>query len=145
IGKLIDMGQPFGLSKSQYGMEHAPFDGILGLGYPSLATQGTTPIFDTLKRRSLIPQPVFAFYLSSITMNGVVFGCFRGCQAILDTGTSLVLGPSRLVTAIQMLISASPVGHEYAVSCSYVARLPTIIFSINGNDYPLPPQAYIRK
>ncbi|XP_024604294.1 pregnancy-associated glycoprotein 2-like [Neophocaena asiaeorientalis asiaeorientalis] len=151
IGKLIDMGQPFVLSKAQYGMEHAPFDGILGLGYPSLATQGTTPIFDTLKRRSLIPQAVFAFYLSSrkengsvlmlggvdhryhkgklqwipvsqthywqitmnrITMNGVVFGCSGGCQAILDTGTSLVLGPSRLVTAIQMLISASPVGHE---------------------------------
>ena len=64
IGKLIDMGQPFVLSKAQYGMEHAPFDGILGLGYPSLATQGTTPIFDTLKRRSLIPQAVFAFYLS---------------------------------------------------------------------------------
>nr|XP_029061481.1 LOW QUALITY PROTEIN: pregnancy-associated glycoprotein 2-like [Monodon monoceros] len=184
IGKLIDMGQPFGLSKSQYGMEHAPFDGILGLGYPSLATQGTTPIFDTLKRRSLIPQPVFAFYLSSqkengsmlmlggvdhsyhkgklqwipvsqphywqitmnrITVNGVVFGCFRGCQAIVDTGTSFLVGPSRVVTALRRLIGARLVDNEYAVSCSYVARLPTIVFSINGNNYPLPPQAYIRK
>ncbi|XP_049570373.1 pregnancy-associated glycoprotein 2-like [Orcinus orca] len=184
IGKLVDVVQPFALSKAQFGLEHAPFDGILGLGYRSLAIQGTTPVFDNLKRRGVISQSVFAFYLSTqkengsivmlggvdnsyhkgklqwipvsrphywqitmnrITMNGVVFGCVRGCQAILDTGTSFVLGPSRLVTAIQMLISASPVGHEYAVSCSYVARLPTIIFSINGNDYPLPPQAYIRK
>ncbi|TEA11568.1 hypothetical protein DBR06_SOUSAS6910013 [Sousa chinensis] len=184
IGKLVDVVQPFALSKAQFGLEHAPFDGILGLGYRSLAIQGTTPVFDNLKRRGVISQSVFAFYLSTqkengsivmlggvdnsyhkgklqwipvsrphywqitmnrITMNGVVFGCVRGCQAILDTGTSFVLGPSRLVTAIQMLISASPVGHEYAVSCSYVARLPTIIFSINGNDYPVPPQAYIRK
>ncbi|XP_032496057.1 pregnancy-associated glycoprotein 2-like [Phocoena sinus] len=184
IGKLVDVVQPFALSKAQYGLEHAPFDGILGLGYRSLAIQGTIPVFDNLKRRGVISQAVFAFYLSTqkesgsimmlggvdhryhkgklqwipvsqphywqitmnrITMNGVVFGCSGGCQAILDTGTSLVLGPSRLVTAIQMLISASPVGHEYAVSCSYVPRLPTIIFSINGNDYPVPPQAYIRK
>ncbi|XP_067607829.1 pregnancy-associated glycoprotein 2-like [Pseudorca crassidens] len=184
IGKLIDMGQPFGLSKLQFGMEDAPFDGILGLGYPSLATQGTTPVFDTLRKRSLIPQSVFAFYLSSqkengsivmlggvdhsyhkgklqwipvsrphywqitmnrITINGVAFGCCRGCQAIVDTGTSFLFGPSRVITAIRRLIGARLVDNEYAVSCSYVARLPTIIFSINGNDYPVPPQAYIRK
>uniref|UniRef100_A0A8C9C668 Peptidase A1 domain-containing protein n=1 Tax=Phocoena sinus TaxID=42100 RepID=A0A8C9C668_PHOSS len=185
IGKLIDMGQPFVLSKAQYGMEHAPFDGILGLGYPSLATQGTTPIFDTLKRRSLIPQAVFAFYLSSrkengsvlmlggvdhryhkgklqwipvsqphywqitmnrVTVNGVAFGCSRGCQAIVDTGTSFLVGPSRVVTALRRLIGARLVDNEVkGHATGYVPRLPTIIFSINGNDYPVPPQAYIRK
>nr|XP_058926482.1 pregnancy-associated glycoprotein 2-like [Kogia breviceps] len=184
IGKLVDVVQPFALSQSQFGMEHAPFDGILGLGYRSLAIQGTTPVFDNLKRRGQIIQPVFAFYLSTqkengsvvmlggvdhryhkgelqwipvsrthywqitmsrITMNGVVFGCLHGCEGILDTGTSFLLGPSKLITAIQMLISASPVGHEFAVSCSSVASLPSIVFTINGKDYPVPPQAYIRK
>nr|XP_058926483.1 pregnancy-associated glycoprotein 2-like [Kogia breviceps] len=184
IGKLIDMGQPFALSQSQFGMEHAPFDGMLGLAYPSLAIQGTTPIFDTLRRRGLIPQPVFAFYLSTqkengsvvmlggvdhryhkgelqwipvsgnhywqitmsrITMNKVVFGCFRGCQAIVDTGTSYIVGPSRLINTMRRLIGTRLVNHEYAVSCSSVARLPTIVFTINGKDYPVPPQAYIRK
>nr|XP_030708016.1 pregnancy-associated glycoprotein 1-like [Globicephala melas] len=81
----------------------------------------------------------------SITINGVVFGCVRGCQAIVDTGTSFLFGPSRVITAIRRLIGARLVDNEYAVSCSYVARLPTIIFRINGNDYPVPPQAYIRK
>ncbi|XP_028357287.1 pregnancy-associated glycoprotein 2-like isoform X2 [Physeter macrocephalus] len=184
IGKLIDMVQPFGLSQSQFGMEHAPFDGMLGLGYPSLAVRGTTPVFDNLKRRGLISQPVFAFYLSTqkengsmvmlggvdhryhkgelqwipvsrphywqitmnrITMNGLVLGCFRGCQAIVDTGTSFLVGPSTLINAIRRIIGARLVGHEYAVSCSSVARLPPIIFTINGKDYPVPPQAYIRK
>ncbi|XP_061057796.1 pregnancy-associated glycoprotein 2-like [Eubalaena glacialis] len=184
IGKLVDVVQPFGLSQSQFGLEHAPFDGVLGLGYRSLAIRGTTPVFDNLKKRGLISQPVFAFYLSTrkengsmvmfggldhsyhkgelqwipvsqphywqitmnhITMNGVVFGCLHGCQAILDTGTSLLVGPSRMITTIQMLIGARPVGHEYAVSCGYVSRLPTIVFTINGNNYPVPPEAYIRK
>ncbi|XP_059961297.1 pregnancy-associated glycoprotein 2-like [Mesoplodon densirostris] len=184
IGKLVDVVQPFALSKLQFGLEHAPFDGILGLGYRSLAIQGTVPVFDNLKRRGLISQPVFAFYLSTrkengstvmlggvdhryykgklqwipvsqphywqitmnrITMNGVVFGCLHGCQAILDTGTSLVLGPSKLVTALHTLINAKPISHEFAVPCSSLSRLPTMIFTINGKDYPVPPQAYIRK
>ncbi|XP_061057795.1 pregnancy-associated glycoprotein 2-like [Eubalaena glacialis] len=184
IGNLVDIVQPFALIRSQFGMQHAPFDGILGLGYPSLALRGTTPIFDNLKRRGLISQPVFAFYLSTrkengsmvmfggldhsyhkgelqwipvsrphywqitmnrITMNGLNLGCFRGCQAIVDTGTSLLVGPSRMITVIRRLIGARPVGHEYAVSCGYVSRLPTIVFTINGNNYPVPPQAYIRK
>uniref|UniRef100_A0A8C6AMR7 Peptidase A1 domain-containing protein n=1 Tax=Monodon monoceros TaxID=40151 RepID=A0A8C6AMR7_MONMO len=155
IGKLIDMGQPFGLSKSQYGMEHAPFDGILGLGYPSLATQGTTPIFDTLKRRSLIPQPVFAFYLSSQKENGSML-MLGGVDHSYHKGKLQWIPVSqphywqitmnrRVVTALRRLIGARLVDNEYAVSCSYVARLPTIVFSINGNNYPLPPQAYIRK
>ena len=59
------MVQPFGLSRSQFGLEDAPFDGVLGLGYRSLAIRGTTPVFDNLKRRGLISQPVFAFYLST--------------------------------------------------------------------------------
>ncbi|TKC51196.1 hypothetical protein EI555_004263 [Monodon monoceros] len=72
IGKLVDVVQPFALSKSQFGMEDAPFDGILGLGYRSLAIQGTTPVFDNLKRRGVISQSVFAFYLSTQKENGSI-------------------------------------------------------------------------
>ena len=50
------------LSKNFF--QNAPFDGILGLGFPSLAIQGTTPLFDNLKNLGLIPYPLFAFYLS---------------------------------------------------------------------------------
>ncbi|XP_059958713.1 pregnancy-associated glycoprotein 2-like [Mesoplodon densirostris] len=182
IGRLIDMVQPFCLSRSQFGMKDAPFDGILGMGYPSLAIRGTTPIFDTLKRRSLIPQAVFAFYLSTrkengsmlmlggvdhryykgklqwipvsrthywqitinrITMNGLILGCLRGCQAIVDTGTSFLVGPTRLIAIIRTLIGAK--GQEFAVPCTSVSRMAAIIFTINGKDYPVPSQAYIRK
>ncbi|XP_057584610.1 pregnancy-associated glycoprotein 2-like [Hippopotamus amphibius kiboko] len=182
IGKLVNVVQAFGLSHMQIGFEHPLFDGILGLGYPSLSLEGTIPVFDNMKKQGVILKPVFAFYLSSkkengsvvmfggvdhsyhkgqlkwipvsqtyywqiamnrITMNGTVVGCSRGCQAILDTGTTFLMGPTTLVTTIQKHITARPVGHEYRVPCKNIKRLPSIIFTINGHDYPVPAKAYI--
>ena len=67
IGNLVIVNQIFGLSQNQSSgvLEQVPYDGILGLAYPSLAIQGTTPVFDNLKNREVISEPVFAFYLSS--------------------------------------------------------------------------------
>ncbi|XP_057583145.1 pregnancy-associated glycoprotein 2-like [Hippopotamus amphibius kiboko] len=183
IGNLVILGQIFGLSVTQIGMESETFDGVLGLGYPSLAP-GTTPIFENLKTRGIISQPVFAFYLTMgkkngsvvmfggvdhsyhkgqikwiplsqthywqvtmnrITMDGVAVGCFHGCQAILDTGTVFLLGPTIHVTTIQKLINARSVRKKYVVPCRKVKSLPSIIFTINGNHYPVPAQAYTWK
>ena len=67
IGSLRIMNQVFGLSQLETGeaFEHGVFDGLLGLGFPSLALKGTTPIFDNLKKQGQISEPVFAFYLST--------------------------------------------------------------------------------
>nr|AAF61241.1 pepsinogen F [Mus musculus] len=67
IGDLTVVAQAFGLSLEEPGifMEYAGFDGILGLGYPNLGLQGITPVFDNLWLQGLIPQNLFAFYLSS--------------------------------------------------------------------------------
>ncbi|ELR57006.1 hypothetical protein M91_18515, partial [Bos mutus] len=61
----------------------------------------------------------------------------------VDTGTSMILGPRRLVNNIQKLIGAMPRGSEHYVSCFVVSTLPSIIFTINGINYPVPAQAYI--
>ncbi|XP_057583139.1 pregnancy-associated glycoprotein 2-like [Hippopotamus amphibius kiboko] len=184
IGSLVNTVQAFGMSKKQTGLNRKTFDGILGLGFPSLAILGTTPVFDNLKRRGIISDPVFAFYLSTrkqngsmlmfggvdhryhkgelkwipvpqilywqmtmnhIIMNGTVVGCFRGCQAILDTGTALLAGPTRVVTTIHKLINAKHACKEYQVPCNSIRSLPTIIFTINGNNYPVPTETYIWK
>ena len=44
----------------------------------------------------------------SISMKRKVIACSGGCEALVDTGTSLILGPRRLVNNIQKLISATP-------------------------------------
>nr|XP_005911511.1 PREDICTED: pepsin F-like [Bos mutus] len=77
-----DIIQPEAIQKF---FQNAPFDGILGLGFPSLAIQGTTPHFDNLKKLGLIPYPLFAFYLSSWRENGSVL-MFGGVDHSYHTG-----------------------------------------------------------
>ena len=48
----------------------------------------------------------------SISMKKKVIACSGGCKALVDTGISLILGPRRLVSNIQKLISATPQGSE---------------------------------
>ena len=47
----------------EYGFEHLPFDGVLGLNYPDMSFIRTIPIFDNLKNQGAFSEPVFAFYL----------------------------------------------------------------------------------
>ena len=43
----------------------------------------------------------------SITMKREVIACSDGCEAFVDTGTSHIVGPRRLVNNIQKLIGAT--------------------------------------
>lgn len=43
------------------------FDAIIGLAYPAMAEHGRpdeTPLFDTMINQKVLPQNVFAFYMS---------------------------------------------------------------------------------
>uniref|UniRef100_A0A8C9PUL8 Napsin A aspartic peptidase n=1 Tax=Spermophilus dauricus TaxID=99837 RepID=A0A8C9PUL8_SPEDA len=127
----------------------AHFDGILGLGFPSLAVGGVQPPLDALVEQGLLDKPVFSFYLNrdsegadggelvlggsdpthyippltfvpvtvpafwQIHMEGVKVGtgltvCAQGCAAILDTGTSLITGPSEEIQALNVAIGGFP-------------------------------------
>ncbi|XP_019369439.1 PREDICTED: embryonic pepsinogen-like [Gavialis gangeticus] len=98
---------------------------------------------------SWIPVPYQGYWqisIDSIIVNGKVIACESGCQAIVDTGTSLLVGPSSDVSSIQKVIGATPVPYGlYKVNCSDIPSMPDIIFVINGIQFPLPPSAYTEK
>ncbi|XP_007951498.1 cathepsin E [Orycteropus afer afer] len=182
---LIVVNQQFGESVKEPGQTFvdAEFDGILGLGYPSLAVGGVTPVFDNMMAQNLVTLPMFSVYMSSdpaggkgsglifggydhshfsgslnwvpvtkqgywqialdnIQVGGTVMFCSGGCQAIVDTGTSLITGPSNNIKQLQKAIGAEPMDGEYAVECANLNVMPDVTFTINGVPYTLGPTAY---
>ncbi|XP_066111251.1 cathepsin E isoform X1 [Saccopteryx bilineata] len=182
---LTVVNQQFGESVTEPGQSfvNAEFDGILGLGYPSLAVGGVTPVFDSMLAQNLVDVPMFSVYMTSdpeggagselifggydhshfsgslnwvpvtkqgywqiavdiIQVGGTVVFCPEGCQAIVDTGTSLITGPSDEIRRLQKAIGAELMDGEYAVECDNLNVMPDVTFIINGVPYILQPTAY---
>ncbi|KAJ1121255.1 hypothetical protein NDU88_009371 [Pleurodeles waltl] len=100
----------------------------------------------TLNWVPLSSETYWQITLESISMNGNVIACNGGCQAIVDTGTSLIAGLSPGISNIQSAIGASQNSYgEYVVNCNSISSLPDIIFTINGVQYPVPATAYINQ
>uniref|UniRef100_A0A7M4E6U3 Embryonic pepsinogen-like n=1 Tax=Crocodylus porosus TaxID=8502 RepID=A0A7M4E6U3_CROPO len=89
-------------------------------------------------------QGYWQISMDSIIVDGKVIACESGCQAIVDTGTTLMVGPSSDVSSIQKVIGATPVPYDFdrTVRCSDIPSMPDIIFVMNGIQFPLPPSAY---
>ncbi|XP_069792567.1 pepsin A-like [Narcine bancroftii] len=180
--------QEFGLSKTEPGsfFTYCKFDGILGLGYASLAASGATTVFNNMVSQNLVPESLFSVYLSRegghsgsevvfggldsshytgsiywvpvtreaywqiqidrVTVNGQIVACSYGCPAIVDTGTSLLVGPSSPINNIQQSIGAMENYYgEYSINCNDISSMPNVVFTINGYDFPLPASAYALK
>uniref|UniRef100_A0A670JEB1 Renin n=1 Tax=Podarcis muralis TaxID=64176 RepID=A0A670JEB1_PODMU len=59
---------------------YAQFDGVLGMGYPSQAIDGVTPVFDKIMSEQILTSEVFSVYYSR--------------NSALNTGGEIILGGS---------------------------------------------------
>ncbi|XP_009878420.1 PREDICTED: pepsin A-like [Charadrius vociferus] len=181
VADIEVINQIFGLAETEPGafFYYTPFDGILGLAFPSIASSGATPVFDNMMTQDLVAKDLFSVYLSKdgrsgsfvlfgaidpfyttngitwiplsaetywqITMDSVSIGgegiaCAFGCQAIVDTGTSLLAVPDRVLRVILNILGATSSGE---ISCKAASRLPSVVFHINGKAFPVSPSAYV--
>ncbi|XP_075706767.1 gastricsin-like [Rhinoderma darwinii] len=83
--------------------------------------------------------------IDEFSINGQATGwCSQGCQAIVDTGTSPLTVPQQYMdTLLQSLGAQQGQNGEFLINCNNVQNLPPISFTINGNQFPIPPSEYI--
>lgn len=72
--------------------------------------------------------------------------CKGGCEAIVDTGTSLVVGPLDEIKELQKAIGAVPlIQGEYIIPCEKVSSMPAVSLTLGGKNYKLSPEDYTLK
>ncbi|XP_055991533.1 napsin-A [Sorex fumeus] len=96
---------------------------------------------------TFLPVTIPAYW--QIHMEQVMLGigltvCAKGCAAILDTGTSLITGPTEEIQALNEAIGGSPLmTGQYLIQCSKVPALPPVSFLLGGVWFNLTAEEYV--
>jgi len=107
----------------------------------------TSKYTGTIHYVPLTQETYWQFKLDDLTVGGKSQGFCgsSGCKAILDTGTSVLVGPPSDISKINQQLGAHeiPGTGEYILDCKKISTLPNIAYKINGISYTLTPQQYV--
>ena len=82
--------------------------------------------------------------VDAVTVDGKSLSKNRN-TAIVDTGTSLILGSEKNVAELYKLLGLEGEADEYGEivkPCDEIKDMPTLTFTLNGKDFPLKPEEY---
>lgn len=96
---------------------------------------------------TFLPVTVPAYWqvhMERVQLGSGLFLCAQGCAAILDTGTSLITGPTEEIQALNEAIGGFPlVAGEYLIQCSVLSTLPPVSFLLGGVWFNLTAEDYV--
>merc|ERR1712166_485955 len=80
-----------------------------------------------------------------ISVDSFSVGNLTKVEAILDTGTSLLVVPPAVMTAFGTKVGATSIagGKEWTIDCSKIPSLPSLDIMIGGKVFPLEGKDYI--
>jgi len=89
----------------------------------------------------------WTLYIDSVLFDGKDTNTCQGqCKVAIDSGTSLIAGPTAAIQTLNNLIGATHIyGPEYVVECGKIDELKDVTFVLNGENYPLRGEDYILK
>jgi cathepsin D len=99
---------------------------------------GMNPKYFTgdLKFYPLISETYWVIALNSFNVNGK---SIKAAKAIMDTGTSLIVGSADIINEINAQIGTVD------TSCNGLDKLPNVVVNISGDDWVLTPNDYVMK
>ncbi|CAH8548697.1 unnamed protein product [Schistosoma margrebowiei] len=90
-----------------------------------------------------IQNYMWTIQMLSLQINGINF-C-NICSAVIDTGTSFIIGPNEQVERINSLLHVFHIFGEKYIDCGRIDMLPSIEFIFHRKKYILKPQHYVVK